>query len=511
MKFFGVNEFEKFEYTIPNLPSNISLFCEEVISESWRTVKKVTLKIDDKIAMISGYPQFWYEGENYMDTDLLKDLKIATKNPTLYSVLDGLYYKYNPVKLANKSGKLYKKTYKALRTRLRGGRNTLRSYETFRIAEAVYKKAKQKIIEENPNIKTENLHRSLAALLRQEGVGMEICYITGDFLGVDCDSRILSIRNRYEHIKEDLYIEDYGYVYNDEAATFLGADEGIVNETIYNKVTDSLEDCPACGRVSPKSYLIEHGECPFCIQNKYKIHNYSTKVPDLLSFKAKNVTPNTLYMGIELEFETSDREEARVKVGKALNGHAIMKSDGSIGNGFEVVTCPATPDIHLEIFKTFYESKPYEINDGPHVGMHIHVSRKPLSDLTVGKLTAFMNNVENSLDITKVAGRKLNRYCNQSYRTITYTQRNGKYSGDRFNTLNLRNKETIEFRIFKTPLTFKEFKSKVEFCQALVEYCKPCSTSYKLNDLIKFSNFNDWVVKRRKQYPELVSMLKGES
>ena len=298
MKFFGTNDFTKFDYTIPNLPSNISLFCEDVSRDHWRPVKKVTLKIDDKIVMISGYPDWSYDGETYLDIDFLKDLKVITKNCTVASVLDGLYYKYNPVKLANKSGKLYKKTYKALRKRLRGGRPSLRSYETFRIAKAVYKEAKQKIIKGNPNIKTVDLHRSLEALLRHEGVGMEICYVTGDFLGLDCEYKVVSIRNRYEHLREDIYIEDYGYVYNTEAATFLGADEAIVGDLIYNKVTDSLADCPVCARVSPKSYLIEHGECSYCIKNKYKIHNYSTKVPELLSFKAKNVTPSTLYMGI---------------------------------------------------------------------------------------------------------------------------------------------------------------------------------------------------------------------
>ena len=82
---------------------------------------------------------------------------------------------------------------------------------------------------------------------------------------------------------------------------------------------------------------------------KNKIHNYSTRVEGMLKFKAKKVKPSTIYLGCELEYETNDRSKAQIDVGKLLKGHALMKSDGTIRNGFEIVTCPATMDIHLEV------------------------------------------------------------------------------------------------------------------------------------------------------------------
>ena len=187
-----------------------------------------------------------------------------------------------------------------------------------------------------------------------------------------------------------------------------------------------------------------------------------------------------------------------------------MKSDGSIHNGFEVVTCPATLDIHLEVFKTFFDNRPSELTIASNVGMHVHVSRKPLSVLTVGKLTEFMNRTDNAKFITHVAGRAPNTYCRQSPRELSYplTISGG---GERYNALNLCNSETIEFRIFSTPLTYEDFASKIQFCQALVEYSKPCSQAVALKVQTSFKNFINWVLPQRKAYPELVAKLKSFS
>jgi hypothetical protein len=82
---------------------------------------------------------------------------------------------------------------------------------------------------------------------------------------------------------------------------------------------------------------------------------------------------------VSLEYETDNRNRAQLDVGKLMHGHALMKSDGSIRNGFEIVTCPATLDIHLDVFKKFYDNIPKDLKIAKNVGMHVHISRKPLS------------------------------------------------------------------------------------------------------------------------------------
>ena len=67
-----------------------------------------------------------------------------------------------------------------------------------------------------------------------------------------------------------------------------------------------------------------------------------------------------LYMGVELEVER--RNNCPYEIGEMThndfyNGKtgqfAIMKSDGSLSNGFEIVTAPATLNAHRENWDTF--------------------------------------------------------------------------------------------------------------------------------------------------------------
>jgi hypothetical protein len=228
----------------------------------------------------------------------------------------------------------------------------------------------------------------------------------------------------------------------------------------------------------------------------------------MLKFKATRVRPNTVYLGCELEYETTNRNKAQLGVGKLLHGHALMKSDGSIRNGFEIVTCPATLDIHLQIFKSFFDNLPPDLKVEKNVGMHVHISRKPLSQLTLGKLTEFLNRAENKQFIAHIAGRIDNNYARMdSGRTVTYPIRN-RHGGDRYNALNLNNQNTVEVRLFATPMNYKEFASRIQFVQALVDYCSPAQSSESLKKQTHYEAFMHWLSQRRRMFPELSYHLK---
>lgn len=186
-----------------------------------------------------------------------------------------------------------------------------------------------------------------------------------------------------------------------------------------------------------------------------------------------------------------------------------MKSDGSIHNGFEIVSCPATLDIHLEEFKKFFDSyKHLDIFPDTNTGMHVHVSRDPLNYFTIGKMTEFLNRPDNKKFLLHIAGRIDNNYARMTGRTVTFPLIYG-FGGERYNALNLCNKDTVEFRIFSTPKNWEEFSSRLEFCQALTDYCKPAQSSVPLKELTGYNNFMAWVLKNRKSYPELSNSLKG--
>jgi hypothetical protein len=227
----------------------------------------------------------------------------------------------------------------------------------------------------------------------------------------------------------------------------------------------------------------------------------------MLKFKATRVKPNTVYLGCELEYETHNKSRAQLAVGKLMHGHALMKSDGSIRNGFEIVTCPATLDIHLDVFKKFYDNIPKDLKIEKNVGMHVHVSRKPLSQLTIGKMTEFLNRFDNKEFIHHIAGRIDNNYARMnSDRTITFARKNRHH--DRYNALNLNNEKTIEVRLFATPMNYKEFASRLQFVQALVDYCSPAQSNESLKKQTHYQAFMHWLSSRRKMFPELSYHLK---
>ena len=511
MKRFGWKEFKQNGLTIPD--SNGRLVITEGEDQHpyvnyIHTMKSLTFTLDGKVILKTS-KDGWNPYVFFIDREYAIEKGIITqKTDTSYSaVLDGLYYLLNPIKIFKANGQIYATVIDKLRTRVRMSAFYY-SKPTMDLRDAVYNHVKAKFMREyNLEENSQVLFAKMGEFLKDNNIySIVCCQLSGKFI-YKHESTLVELSGVRQYVDRNLNISDYNYSYDTTIGIWLRPDEAVITGYVYNIVTDTVCDCPTCSRAVPQSIVTEFGECKACAEQAYRIHNYSTKVPDLLKFKAKNVRPDTLYLGVELEYETTDRDVARMKVGKALKGHAIMKSDGSIRHGFEVVTCPATLDIQLDVFKLFYENKPKEITNGPSVGMHVHVSRKPLSTLTVGKLTEFMNRKDNSKFINYVAGRIMNTYCGQSDRTITFpiTQR----SGARYNALNLSNKDTIEFRIFSTPLTYEDFAAKVQFCQAIVEYAKPCNLGAALKQQTFYQTFINWVMPQRKSYPELVSKLKG--
>ena len=299
----------------------------------------------------------------------------------------------------------------------------------------------------------------------------------------------------------------YGYVFHERNDIWLKPDQFYHNGEVYNRDEVDIVECSQCHNESVSELCID-GVCHHCLDSSFKIHNYSTRVEQMLKFKATKVRPNTVYLGCELEYETKNRNRAQLAVGKLMHGHALMKSDGSIRNGFEIVTCPATLDIHLDIFKKFYDNIPPDLKIEKNVGMHVHISRKPLSQLTLGKMTEFLNRDENKLFIGFIAGRIDNSYARMdSGRNVTYAWRN-KNGGDRYNALNLNNSNTVEVRLFATPMNYKEFASRLQFVQALVDYCMPAQSNESLKKQTHYEAFMSWLSNRKRMFPELSYHLK---
>jgi hypothetical protein len=412
------------------------------------------------------------------------------------TLIDTLYYKVNAPSYYNKNGTLKKGFWGALARRLRS--------QALRVSWVT-----QHMLREAASIAS-NSTSTVSQVFDTHNIPSWSYYVdslTNEWFVEGSNRRVRLGSTEWVYVHRATDPATHGYTFNERNDIWLRPDQFYHSGNVYNRSEVNIVECRQCGTEVVDELCVD-GVCHQCLDASFKIHNYSTRVESMLKFKATRVRPNTVYLGCELEYETKNRNRAQIGVGKLLHGHALMKSDGSIRNGFEIVTCPATLDIHLEMFKKFYDNIPPDLKVEKNVGMHVHISRKPLSQLTIGKLTEFLNRDDNKQFIHHIAGRIDNNYARmESDRTVTFPWRH-RNGGGRYNALNLNNENTIEVRLFATPMNYKEFAMRLQFVQALVDYCSPAQSSLALKKQTHYEAFMGWLSNKKRMFPELSYHLK---
>lgn len=318
----------------------------------------------------------------------------------------------------------------------------------------------------------------------------------------------------------------------------------------FNK---SYQICGRCQVIGPKgcfSHSLAGGTrhlCDSCYNQYGPITEYNSK-PNIIFYgishlsgkEFENALRRTHFYGIELEVEMAKRDVTKrgAKADEVLKllgtDFAITKEDGSVKYGFEICTAPATIIEHRSRWQKFFEKMPeglvsWNAYDGK-CGLHVHCSKKPLSLLTIAKMVVFVNNPDNQRFVETVAGRGSNQYfkfekkeysvveplvANEVRKNAVVTMApermnrllNVRQLGhdDRYEAINLVNKDTIEFRIFKGTLKQPSFFKALEFCDALTHFCMMGTNS--ISYCKDVAHFIDYVGLRAKDYPHLYAFI----
>lgn len=211
---------------------------------------------------------------------------------------------------------------------------------------------------------------------------------------------------------------------------------------------------------------------------------------------------DNLYLGLELEvYVSDDLNDTANTVSDLLEGYAILKEDGSISTmpGFEIVTAPCSLSIHREKITEFFSNNPdIDTDDDINIGLHIHISRKPISQLSIGKLLVFINDPDNQDGIIAIAGRSSNNWAKLSPKKITDI----KKQTSRYEAVNLQNNDTIEFRIFASSVNPKLILARLEFVHSLTVWVKDQSMLE-----LTWNNFTEYAKENKALYPNLVEWL----
>ena len=351
------------------------------------------------------------------------------------------------------------------------------------------------------------IHEKVEADLKTGEPMCEHCYLEHFSFCSCCDE---------PHAIEDMeHVDGYGYVCADcLAESFKKCDDcglytlkgqlakvvGEEGETMHVCI-DCLENsylyCDGCGEYHPASQMFWDGDtdCYYCGEC-YEEHRDDYLVMGYHDFNDwelhyVNSKNEGIMKGFELEIEDADtRDDART-VNSYMDGFVVMEEDGSLDNGFEIISHPFT----TEYFNT-YRGKSFEKmlkalyengctsgeNDS---GLHIHVSRECLTyntalseDEVIDNIIMIMESFRNELmKFSRRTEEKMNNWAafissKKSDFELSYKYIKANKHGSRYRALNLTNSKTIEFRIFNGTLNFRDFMASIELVDNIVEIAR---------------------------------------
>lgn len=220
-----------------------------------------------------------------------------------------------------------------------------------------------------------------------------------------------------------------------------------------------------------------------CDMDSATINSYSYR-PSMKFHKLSNENENAPFFGIELEVERKNSNGLKHKymAGLIENEHWYFKTDGSLTDGFEIVTHPLTFNYIQQNEKVFTNSlkllveNGYNSYDANTCGMHIHISKNNFNTWHLYRFLKFF--VENKEFIAAISQRKmekLKKWANiedDSDSSLIYKAKKKDGNGERYVAINLKNSQTIEIRIFRGTLNINSFMKNIEFSHALYMFTK---------------------------------------
>ena len=249
-------------------------------------------------------------------------------------------------------------------------------------------------------------------------------------------------------------------------------------------------------------------------QEQYEgVYDYSHRVEDDLGkalMDNEKHTKDTIFYGVELEVERRNNcpYEITSRINEeVLSGFAQCKSDGSLDNGFEITTTPATFLKQKQQWERFFKDKEcMESLKGWNTdtaGLHIHISRSALRLTDIGKLLVFINDDDNTKFIKQIAGRSSEQWAKRTPKKITDSLR----SSEKYESVNMAHSQTIELRIFKSNISRNGFYRVLEFTDSLVYFVKNYASLTGLS--LHYKSYLKYISNPaiRGQYPNLTAWL----
>jgi hypothetical protein len=287
--------------------------------------------------------------------------------------------------------------------------------------------------------------------------------------------------------------------------------------------------CEGCGAIIHfnSAYRTDDDEYDYCWdcytthqKKRRAIHDYSFK-PDPIFYPA--CCPNDLFLGIELELdnggEDSGNAEELLQIANRFDERVYIKHDGSLNDGFEVVSHPCTLDYHTKHFPwAVICRKAVEMGYSSHnsgtCGLHVHVSRSAFGDTydaqesVIARILFFVESHFNEmLRFSRRTESQLNKWASryglkENPKSVLEHAKNSCLG--RYAAINIQPYDTIEFRIYRGSLKYQTFIAALQITHEI------CRAAIHLSDAeFRAMSWSEFVLSLDKErYPELIEYLK---
>jgi hypothetical protein len=214
-----------------------------------------------------------------------------------------------------------------------------------------------------------------------------------------------------------------------------------------------------------------------------------------------------LFLGPEIEIETPYYRgtECAELAASHLGELGYLKEDGSIDDGFEIVTHPMSYEWAITHFpwQMLTQLDSTGCAATPNTGIHVHVSRAGFAGpCHTYRWMKFI--YRNEPQVTALARRSSPGYAaftDDDRRAVKRYAKGG--SGDRYRAINTQNTDTFELRIFASSLNPREVQAALGFAAASVEYTRDLTVRQITGGGWTWAAFVGWLGERPAYAPLL--------
>ena len=215
-----------------------------------------------------------------------------------------------------------------------------------------------------------------------------------------------------------------------------------------------------------------------------RIFGYHSWERPSVKFYGGNDDGNTLFMGVEQEFDNNSDTHRYYCVSKSNEilpeSYMYYMHDGSLSMGVEQITQPSTFDFYKENydkFKNIFEIFRANFKRYCSCGLHIHINRSFFGseeDACIAKILYIFEKYWKEIVI--FSRRNYDNICrwadkyHKSPEEIVEMAKLHRIS--RYKAVNLCNRDTIEFRIFSGAKTIEDYYMTLEFINQIATLVK---------------------------------------